>query len=521
MTLASLAAVLACGGQAPQPPTPVPNPVQATPAPVVPATPSGAAAITPDGVRRRIFLIADDSMGGRGTPSRGLDQMARYVASEFGRLGLVPGGDSGTYIQRYPLDVYRMQPESSAMWAAGRATNRWEMGKDIALGEGQPPGSEVTGGVTIIGGDPQQGGSLDSAAVTGKFVVLALGPSTNAIAVQAIPLRPAAAILALPDSLWSKVPGLATIRVVNPAEQPGALNLPPVLYVSERTLSAWLARAGTRPTALQTSGRLTATTLAGTVLHLRMAQRLLEHTSAPNVVGILRGADSTLRDEYVLFTSHMDHIGTASSGQGCTAKGGDTICNGADDDGSGSVTVLELAQAFASAPERPRRSLVFITVSGEERGLWGSAYWAAHPTVPLDHVVADLNSDMVGRSDTLKDSVAVIGREHSNLGTTLDRIAAAHPELRMTPVGDRWPQEGLFFRSDHYNFARQGVPILFFTSGLHPDYHEVSDSPDKIDAEKEARFARLVYYLGQDIANRTERPQWNPESYRRIVQGEN
>ena len=519
LTVALLAAVLACSGPTPQTPTPVANPAPAAPA--APSTPTGAAAITAEGVRQRVFLIADDSMGGRGTPSAGLETMARYVAQEFARLGLVPGGDSASYLQRYPLEVYRMLPESSAVWATGRAPNRWVMGKDIVLGEGQPPGGEVTGGVTLLGGDPQQGGTLDSAAVTGRFLILALGPNTNAIAVQAIPLRPAAAVLALPDSLWSKVPGLATIRVVNPAEQPSALNFPPVMYVSERTLASWLARAGGRPNALQATGRLTATTLAGTQLHLRMAQRLLEHASAPNVVGILPGADSTLRNEYVLFTGHMDHIGTASSGQGCTAKGGDTICNGADDDGSGSVAVLELAQAFASAPDRPRRSLVFITVSGEERGLWGSAYWAAHPTVPLDHIVADLNSDMVGRSDTLKDSVAVIGREHSDLGTTLDRVAAAHPELRMTPVGDRWPQEGLFFRSDHYNFARRGVPILFFTSGLHPDYHEVSDSPEKIDAEKEARFARLVYYLGREIANSTERPRWNPESFRKIVQGEN
>lgn len=517
--LAVIVGAFACGGPAPQSPTPVSSPA-ATPA-VAPTPYRGAGAISADGVRRRIFLIADDSMGGRGTPSAGLEKMAAYVTAEFGRLGLVPAGDRGTFVQRYPLEVYRLSPESSAVWATGRAPARWEMGKDIALGEGQPPAGEVAGSVTMLGGDPLQGGSLDSAAVTGKFVILVLGPNTNAIAGQVIPLRPAAALLLLPDSLWSKAPGLATIRVVNPDDQPGAFTLPPVLYVSERTVSAWLAQAGANRAALGASGRLTATALAQVTLHLRIAQQLIEHASAPNVVGILPGSDSTLRAEYVMFTGHMDHIGTASSGQGCTAKGGDTICNGADDDGSGSVAVLELAQAFASAPQRPRRSLVFMTVSGEERGLWGSAYWAAHPTVPLDHVVADLNSDMVGRSDTLKDSVVVIGREHSDLGATLDRIAAQHPELRMTPVGDRWPQEGLYFRSDHYNFARKGVPVLFFTSGLHPDYHEVSDSPDKIDAEKEARFAQLVYYLGLAVANATERPQWNPDSYRKIVKGEN
>jgi Zn-dependent M28 family amino/carboxypeptidase len=226
-----------------------------------------------------------------------------------------------------------------------------------------------------------------------------------------------------------------------------------------------------------------------------------------------------LKSEYVLFTGHMDHIGTPPDGQGCTAKGGDSICNGADDDGSGSVAVLELAEAFASAPARPKRSLVFMTVSGEERGLWGSGFFADHATVPLTRIVANLNSDMVGRN--WKDTIVVIGREHSDLGATLDQTAASHPELRMTPVGDLWPQESLFFRSDHFTFARKGIPILFFTSGLHPDYHQVSDSPDKIDVEKVARFIRLEYYLGEAVANALQKPQWNPESYRKIVQGAN
>jgi Zn-dependent M28 family amino/carboxypeptidase len=213
----------------------------------------------------------------------------------------------------------------------------------------------------------------------------------------------------------------------------------------------------------------------------------------------------------------MDHTGTTAAGQGCAARGADSICNGADDDASGTVAVLELAEAFATAPDRPKRSLVFMTVSGEERGLWGSGYWVGHPTVPLAGVVANLNNDMVGRSDNFRDSIAVIGREHSDLGATLDRVAAAHPELRMTPVNDPWPQENLFFRSDHFNFARVGIPALFFTSGLHPDYHQVSDTPDRIDAEYLARYARLVYHLAREVADLPARPQWNPESRARIV----
>jgi len=158
-----------------------------------------------------------------------------------------------------------------------------------------------------------------------------------------------------------------------------------------------------------------------------------------------------------------------------------------------------------------------LTVSGEEKGLWGSAYFADHPPVPIGDIVADLNTDMVGRN--WKDTIAVIGKEHSDLGATLNRVGVAHPELRMQLIDDIWPQENFYFRSDHYNFARKGVPILFFFNGTHPDYHRPSDSPDKIDAEKESRIVKLVFYLGLDVANAAERPKWNPDSYARIVTG--
>ena len=135
----------------------------------------------------------------------------------------------------------------------------------------------------------------------------------------------------------------------------------------------------------------------------------------------------------------------------------------------------------------------------------------------MAQVVANLNMDMVGRNWT--DTIAVIGRQHSNLGAVLDRVAAAHPDLRMTPIDDIWPHENFYQRSDHYNFAVKGVPILFFFNGTHADYHQVSDHPDKIDADKEARLARLIFYLGHELAQAAEKPQWNPESYRSIVQG--
>ena len=126
--------------------------------------------------------------------------------------------------------------------------------------------------------------------------------------------------------------------------------------------------------------------------------------------------------------------------------------------------------------------------------------------------------DMIGRNWT--DTIAVIGREYSSLGPTLDSVAAPHRQLDMTPVGDQWPEERIFFRSDHYNFAKNGVPILFFTSGLHPDYHEPSDSPDKIEAEKEARLLQLVFWMGQTVGNAAAKPTWNAGALEQVKQAQ-
>ena len=155
---------------------------------------------------------------------------------------------------------------------------------------------------------------------------------------------------------------------------------------------------------------------------------------------------------------------------------------------------MELAEAFSRPGARTKRSILFITVSGEEKGLWGSNYFTKNPTVPIKDMVADLNIDMIGRN--WPDTIVAIGREHSDLGATLAAVNAQHPELGMTAIDDKWPEENFYSRSDHYNFAKNGVPILFFFNGVHADYHQVSDSPDKINAEKESRILQLLFYLG-------------------------
>lgn len=237
-----------------------------------------------------------------------------------------------------------------------------------------------------------------------------------------------------------------------------------------------------------------------------------EPLSAPNVVAVLAGSDPLLKDEYIVFSAHMDHVGIRRP------VDGDSIYNGADDDGSGTIGVVELAEAFASMETAPRRSLIFLLVSGEERGLLGSKYFAGHMPVATDAVVANLNMDMIGRN--WPDTIVAIGKEHSDLGATLNAVNLAHPELGMTAIDDVWPDERFYFRSDHYNFARQGIPILFFFNGVHDDYHRPSDEVEKVDFEKATRIVRLVYYLGLEIADNDARPVWNPESYTQIVEGE-
>jgi Zn-dependent M28 family amino/carboxypeptidase len=188
---------------------------------------------------------------------------------------------------------------------------------------------------------------------------------------------------------------------------------------------------------------------------------------------------------------------------------GDSIYNGADDDASGTSALLEIAEAFASMPEPPGRSLVFLAVSGEEKGLLGSRWFTDHPTIPLDRVVANVNIDMIGRNAT--DSVVVIGMEYSSLGSLVREVAAEHPEIGISVMPDPWPEERFFFRSDHFNFARKEIPALFFFAGVHDDYHRPSDEVEKIDGDKAARVARLIFYTAQALAEDAEAPRWDPQ----------
>jgi len=224
---------------------------------------------------------------------------------------------------------------------------------------------------------------------------------------------------------------------------------------------------------------------------------------APNVIGILPGSDPALRDTHVVFSAHVDHIGI-----GPKDARGDSIYNGADDDASGTAAVIEIAEAFASLPVAPRRSVVFLAVSGEENGLFGSQAFVRSGPVRADAMIANINIDMIGRNS--RDTLVVIGLHYSTLGSLAIETAHAFPELGLTVVDDLWPEERFFFRSDHFNFAQAGVPAVFFFSGVHEDYHRPSDEASRIDAEKTARIAQLAFRLGVALAERAEAPSWTP-----------
>lgn len=442
---------------------------------------------------------------------------AGYIAGEFRRFGLKPGGDSGTYLQKYPLISRRLNADASSIVFEGPNGVRFSLPFTTAaasVGRGAAPPGPIKSSITLLSNvvDPAQ---LLAPEITNHFVIwvvdLAHRPANYRAVIAGLTEAGAGAIgiIANDDSAFQQLLQAQARARTAPDLPPAQTTTPPTVYLSERAIVAAVPGAADQFNQLRASPAPIIAPMPDWESSLTLRDTVLARTSAPNVVGVLRGSDPKLRDEYVFITGHMDHIGI-------TPGAADSINNGADDDASGTVGVVELAEAFAKGPA-PKRSMVFMTVSGEEKGLLGSAWYADHPTVPVANIVADLNMDMIGRN--WKDTIVAIGKEHSDLGATLNRVNAAHPELRMTAIDDIWPDERFYFRSDHYNFARKGVPILFFFNGVHADYHQPSDSPDKIDAEKEARIVRLIYYVARDVANAPARPRWKPESYKLVVQG--
>lgn len=463
----------------------------------------GTAAIAVDDVRARVGYLASDALRGRNTPSPELDLAADYVAAELARFGVQAAGENGTFFQRYPFQAPQLEP-ADALFRVDTAALAYS--RDFFLVPG--PVDSITSPAVYVG--TARADMSVPAAVAGRTMVVSLpGSLGDQQAMQAwqnalqgallagMSAGAAAVVVALdPAFAVAALPMLATMT----AQQQAPIAL---AGVTHQALAPALAAAGIDLDALRATEPAAPVPLAPPILIRSVAGRT--PALAPNVVGVIPGSDPELRHEYIVFSAHLDHVGV-----GTPDASGDSIFNGADDDASGVTAVLEVAQAFAALETAPKRSLLFLFVSGEEKGLLGSKHYASQPTVPLEQLVANVNIDMIGRNHP--DTVVAIGLEYTDIGTTLQRVAAErNGELKLVVAPDLWPEENLFRRSDHYSFASKGIPAIFFTTGLHEDYHKPSDEPETIDNDKLARIARLVYHLGEALADAPARPQWTQQ----------
>lgn len=471
-----------------------------------------AATITDVRLRGHVLALAHDSMRGRWTPSPELEKAAQYLASELSQVGLQPGGVQGSYLQRFDIDAIQVLPDSAAVWATGHTAIRWVNGADYAFPfitnlanwDGEGLALLLRGS---LGGTP----AFDTASVRGSILLLPEGWGQQYLRVASWGPAGMIWLADVADSIFAEIVR-GQLRPTRRA--PGADSLP-VLVMSYDAAAPLLTAAGVDPAGLRlpsTDTLLHAIPLDGTTIHIKGRVRRLRHHQPANVVAILEGSDPELRHEYVVYSAHYDHLGIGKP------TAGDSVYNGADDNASGTAAVLAVAGAYRQLANRPRRSILFVLVSAEEFLGLGTRAFLQNPPAPVSAMVANLNADMIGRN--WKDTVVVLGRRDSDLGSVVDRVVSSHPELGLvaTDSSTRPNEPGdLYSWSDHAFFIEKGIPFLYFYSGMHSDYHRPSDSAEKTDCEKLARISRLMFLVGLEIANTDQRPQWNQDSYRRLV----
>ncbi len=491
-------------------------------------------------VQMRAFLefIASDELEGRDTPSRGLDIAAMYIAQHLKNWGIKPAGDGGTYFQKFPLKRSKIVAQNTNLSLNNQAftygedflttyTNANVPASNIVyVGHGWVikskninafQGIDVKDKIVIATGGLPKG--LNFNDLQGKMGEDWSSPAIygNANGARAVITFASFGGLAnIKANRWTqtekgdlefKAPQFQ-VKIPTITATPRLIN---ALFQGEKTNGATVYNKAitqdyVEPFELNPNKKIS----------LNVAVKT-EATHSQNVIGILEGSDPVLKNEYVAIGAHYDHVGMNPF-----AAGEDKIWNGADDDGSGTVAVMAMAEAFSKGAVRPKRSILFIWVAGEEKGLWGSEYFTDNPTVPLGSIITQLNIDMIGRAQQDGDEnpqnkalpkpgeVFVIGSKlmSSELGELSE--ATNKSFLNMTfnyKYDDPNDPEQFFYRSDHYNFARKGIPIIFYMDGSHADYHQVTDSIEKIDFVNMERIARTIFATGWELANRPTRPK--------------
>ena len=526
-------------------------------------------AITSADLMTRLYIFADDSMLGRESGQLGNVRGTNYIAAEMQKMGLRPGGEHGTYFQTVPVLFASIAP-GFTFSVADVVLSPW---RDIVPSLGSSNTRPLVGAISTVFGGRIGGAMISPAQAAGKVVILL--PALHTTARQGSAATALAQAESLAPLMRSAVaiahvtPDSAILAIVAHLPQsqeelgvaPGSVSDPiaSVLVLSAAGARRLFGAVALNGLAVGTAGR----TLDANFVVSRVAAPY----PARNVIGILPGSDPSLRGQYVALGAHNDHIGIAArpldhdsvlannmvirraGAQNqqrrptaveaariaelrdslARSHGGarpDSVNNGADDDGSGTVAMLEIAERFATAANRPRRSLIFVSHTGEEKGLWGSLWFTDHPTVPRDSIVVQLNMDMVGRGKDTDimgrgpNNVQLIGsrRLSSQLGDLIDAVNAARtPRMDIDASFDTNGHPlNRYCRSDHYMYARYGIPVTYFSLGYHTDYHQVTDEPQYIDYDHMARVAAFVYDVAEAVANRTQRlvvdgPKMNPQ----------
>lgn len=501
---------------------------------------ASAETITAAQLKASLSFVASDEMEGRADPSRGLDITAQFLAASLAHLGAKPAGDDGTYLQRIALRKDRVVADGTTV-ELGAA--KFACGKDFFASP--TPGSITAPMVFAADGwfvkaktvDPYQG--MDP---TGKIVVLTSGglppgvtfndlngkqgedwisPAAYARQKGAVAIVQLQSLLtqANPDTMErlrrSAEDGRYYVeKLSRPAEQlptiTANLSLAQAIFngqkVSARSVLMSFPEGGpaVKPFELTPDKTITIT-----------VKTAFDTTYTQNVVAIVEGSDPVLKDEYVAIGAHYDHVGTMKGA-------GDTVYNGADDDGSGTVAMLAMAEALRKAPHPPKRSVLFVWHMGEEMGMWGSRYFTTYPTVRLDRVVAQLNIDMIGRSRPAGDTnprnrdlsgpneLYVIGSKmmSDELGALSEAVNDSYLKLAFNyKYDDPKDPEQFFYRSDHIHYATRGVPIIFYFTGVHADYHGLGDEVSKIDFPKFEKITRTIYLTLWELCEMKTRPK--------------
>lgn len=524
-----LACLLACSG--------------ATPAADLPP-------VSADAVRAHVEFLADDLLEGRVTGSRGYDLAARYVASQMRAIGLLPAGDHGGWLQEVRLlEANRVLPAAELVVTLAGAQDALKPVADFipgyyffgnssaieapmayvgygihapGLGHDDFAGIDLRGRIAVVlAGAPQQFPNSERAHYSSRAKTEGL---IERGAVGVVTLDTPAEEVRVPWARKAQLSWVPRMRLVDGNGQP--LDAYPTLLGTASVSAAAAARlfagsplAFAEAVALAERGESRSFELPAR-LRIGLKNALAPARSA-NVVGLLPGADPALAGEYLVFTAHLDHLGRGA------AVNGDAIYNGALDNAAGVAITLETARALVNSPVRPRRSILFVAVTAEERGLLGSDYFARNPTVPRGSLVANINTDMPTALYPVSDMV-LFGAQHTTLGGQARAALAAEG---LGEAADESPEEVFFVRSDQYSFVRQGIPAIMVDTGnsssdpavdvravtrqfLLRDYHMPSDSPAlPIHWPSLARHARVNARLALAVANADERPAWLPGDF--------